>query len=152
MRIVVNAFLGARRVGLVFGLIRFAVGRLCVLTVLGLVWFAIDICPARAQGCHVPERPTLGYSTTSAADQFEIDSLWMPPFQSEVLVIPHPCSGNEALGSIPRSAAAAAIGELRPPGVVPCVSGWIAPSGPTTRPRDDSSRVDRPPRLNPLAL
>jgi hypothetical protein len=152
MRIVLNALPGARRMGLVSGSIRLSVGRLCVLTVLGLVWLAIDSCPARAQGCHVPERPTLGYTTTTAANQFDLDALWMPIVQHDAQVIPRPCSGDVARGTVPHPAAAAVMGELGQPGVVVCVSGWISSPGPRTRPLDDPARVDRPPRSRASAL
>jgi hypothetical protein len=153
MRIVLNAFLGARRVGLVSGSLRFAVGRLLVLTILGLVWLAIEPCPARAQGCHVPERPTLGYTTTASSDQFDLDALWLPRFhQAEAQVSPHPCSGDFARGSVPQPVAPAVMGELCPPGAAPGVSGWITSAAPRTRPLDDPSRIDRPPRSRPSAL
>jgi hypothetical protein len=154
MRIVLDASLGARRLGLVSGSIRIAFGRLCVLTLLGSVGLANDLCQARAHGCHVQERPTLGYTTSTSTNQFELDPLWMPRFESEarVQVLPQPCSGAEAVGAAPQIRVPAMIREPGPYGAPGSIWSWVASFEPRTRTCDDPARIDRPPRLRTLAV
>jgi hypothetical protein len=131
----------------VSGSIRLHFGHFGVVTVLGLVCVVIDARPARAQGCHGPERPTLGFSTTAAADPFDLASWLSPPDQRQVQVIPRPCSGDLAHASVLDSAFAATALTPGPIRAIEPTSDWICAPDASTRPLDRPSRIDRPPRL-----
>jgi hypothetical protein len=123
-----------------------AIGRLCVLTLLGMVGLAADARPARAQGCHVPERPTLGFSTNSTAHPFDIDALRSPTVETKVQVIPRPCSGDLAGVSAGEPTIGLAISASWPAWETESPSGWILALEASDCPLDHPSRIDRPPR------
>jgi hypothetical protein len=138
----------------VLGLPLLPFGRFWVPTALGLVWLALSARPALAQGCHVPERPTLGFSTTDPSDPFDVDSLLTPKpspgMRGQVHVIPRPCTGDVARGAV-RQSVAVACAEPRAVGACAQSTDWILAPEPRLRPLEHSARIDRPPRSFPVA-
>jgi hypothetical protein len=126
--------------------------RLVLIVLLGTIGTVAAPRPARAMGCHAPERPALGLSfsweRTRSAELIPI----RPDRPEPRAFVPLPCSGDVP-GSFPRGlvsrVAATSVSfvlERVPAGQLVLEEPVPAPSIPVT------SRLDRPPRPSPTAI
>ena len=124
--------------------------RVAAFALLGMIWAFADARPARAMGCHVADRPTLGLSDpwgfTSLAEGATTGLLADRPTPR---VFPKPCSGDVP-GSPERQGAAqspalALAGAVADP---PPYARFVIPD-PLVRPIRLPDDRDRPPRRHP---
>ncbi|MDR3636470.1 MAG: hypothetical protein P4L84_21885 [Isosphaeraceae bacterium] len=120
--------------------------RAASLALFGVLWFILGARPARAEGCHVADRPTLGLTFSWEAGS-ERAAVPPPTIQTIPLVRRPPCSQATPGPKLPELLISSCALLTRTTSAVPGLSGPLAapPRGLTSCLL--ATRLDRPPRV-----